>query len=283
MRNEAGPILDLRILRQYLMVLQLREDLLKGRLQCSVPIHALLGSFVVQAECGDFEPDEHGENLEYLSEFKFSPRQVFTVGQLKHQYVVQQVERIETFRTKLFGSLQGNDTRGRRTAILGQRQKTSIVRSRSAPSSGCRRPVCNRRSFGLGNSHLSQQSLDKQVCLNDSYGAVSLSFRLGSLRATKRLWKVGVEHHSFFRLSQTDLPHKEVGFMKLGSKFRYSGRTQHQARHSQEINRAPPDFERVSSKRFSSKVLDGNRRSETIQEIPKVEEGEEVEEQQPTD
>lgn len=62
--------------------------------------------------------------------------QVFTVGQLKHQYVVLQVERIETFRTKLFDYLQGNDTRGRRTAILGQRQKTSIVRSRSAPSSG---------------------------------------------------------------------------------------------------------------------------------------------------
>lgn len=58
------------------------------------------------------------------------------MGQLKHQYVVQQVERIETFRIKLFGSLQGNDTRGRRAAILGQRQKTSIVRSRSAPSSG---------------------------------------------------------------------------------------------------------------------------------------------------
>lgn len=40
-----------------------------------------------------------------------------------------------------------------------------------------------------------------------------------------------------------------------------SGRTQHQARHSQEINRAPPDFERVSSKRFSSKVLDGKLRT----------------------
>ena len=33
-------------------------------------------SYFITAECGDFEPDEHGENLEYLSEFKFSPRQV---------------------------------------------------------------------------------------------------------------------------------------------------------------------------------------------------------------
>ena len=48
-----------------------------------------------------------------------------------------------------------------------------------------------------------------------------LSFKLGSLRATKRLWKVGVENHSFFRLSQADLPPKDVGFIKLGSKFRY--------------------------------------------------------------
>ena len=61
------------------------------------------------------------------------------------------------------------------------------------------------------------------VCLpqNDYYTATVLSFKLGSLRATKRLWKVGVEHHSFFRLSQADLPPKDVGFMKLGSKFRY--------------------------------------------------------------
>ena len=56
---------------------------------------------------------------------------------------------------------------------------------------------------------------------NDYYGAIVLSFKLGSLRATKRLWKVGVENHSFFRLSQADLPPKDVGFIKLGSKFRY--------------------------------------------------------------
>ena len=56
---------------------------------------------------------------------------------------------------------------------------------------------------------------------NDYYGGTVLSFKLASLRATKRLWKVGVEHHSFFRLSQADLPPKDVGFIKLGSKFRY--------------------------------------------------------------
>ena len=56
---------------------------------------------------------------------------------------------------------------------------------------------------------------------NDHYGGIVLCFKLASLRATKRLWKVGVEHHSFFRLSQADLPPKDVGFIKLGSKFRY--------------------------------------------------------------
>lgn len=56
---------------------------------------------------------------------------------------------------------------------------------------------------------------------SDYYVATVLSFKLGSLRATKRLWKVGVENHSFFRLSQADLPPKDVGFIKLGSKFRY--------------------------------------------------------------
>ena len=59
------------------------------------------------------------------------------------------------------------------------------------------------------------------ITQNDYYGGTVLSFKLASLRATKRLWKVGVEHHSFFRLSQADLPPKDVGFIKLGSKFRY--------------------------------------------------------------
>lgn len=47
--------------------------MLSGRLPCSFVTHALLGSYAVQAELGDFDPDEHG--LDYISDFHFAPNQ----------------------------------------------------------------------------------------------------------------------------------------------------------------------------------------------------------------
>lgn len=47
--------------------------MLSGRLPCSFVTHALLGSYIVQAELGDYDPDEHG--LDYVSEFHFAPSQ----------------------------------------------------------------------------------------------------------------------------------------------------------------------------------------------------------------
>ncbi|KXJ13729.1 Band 4.1-like protein 1 [Exaiptasia diaphana] len=92
---------------------------------------------------------------------------------------------------------------------------------------------------------------------DDTYSATIVSFQFSSRRSSKRLWKVCVEHHSFFRLKTPAPIQSSSGFLKLGSKFRYSGRTQHQARHNEQVTlREQPSFNRVSSKRFSAKILD---------------------------
>lgn len=71
-----------------------------------------------------------------------------------------------------------------------------------------------------------------------------------------KLWKVCVEHHTFFRLTSTDTIPKSK-FLALGSKFRYSGRTQAQTRQASAlIDRPAPHFERTASKR-ASRSLDG--------------------------
>lgn len=70
------------------MCLQLRDDILSGRLPCSFVTHALLGSYTVQAELGDYEPEEHGPD--YVSDFRFAPNQTREleerVIELHHNY-----------------------------------------------------------------------------------------------------------------------------------------------------------------------------------------------------
>ncbi|XP_049567605.1 protein 4.1 isoform X7 [Orcinus orca] len=84
----------------------------------------------------------------------------------------------------------------------------------------------------------------------------TIGFKLPSYRAAKKLWKVCVEHHTFFRLTSTDTIPKSK-FLALGSKFRYSGRTQAQTRQASAlIDRPAPHFERTASKR-ASRSLDG--------------------------
>lgn len=62
-----------------------------------------------------------------------------------------------------------------------------------------------------------------------------------------------------FRLLLPEAPPKK--FLTLGSKFRYSGRTQAQTRRASAlIDRPAPYFERSSSKRYTmSRSLDGGK------------------------
>ncbi|MGH0151707.1 UNVERIFIED_CONTAM: hypothetical protein FKN15_020699 [Acipenser sinensis] len=84
----------------------------------------------------------------------------------------------------------------------------------------------------------------------------TIGFKLPNYRASKKLWKVCVEHHTFFRLTSTEATTPRR-FLALGSKFRYSGRTQAQTRQaSSMIDRPAPLFQRTASKR-ASRSLDG--------------------------
>lgn len=76
--------------------------------------------------------------------------------------------------------------------------------------------------------------------------------------------KIAIYKHAFFclifcRLLLPEAPPKK--FLTLGSKFRYSGRTQAQTRRASAlIDRPAPYFERSSSKRYTmSRSLDGGK------------------------
>lgn len=59
---------------RYQLCLQVRNDILEGRLPCSFVTHALLGSYLVQSELGDYDSQEM-KDRSYLKEFKLAPSQ----------------------------------------------------------------------------------------------------------------------------------------------------------------------------------------------------------------
>lgn len=58
---------------RYYLCLQLRDDVVSGRLPCSFATHALLGSYIAQSELGDYDPEELGSD--YVGDLRFAPNQ----------------------------------------------------------------------------------------------------------------------------------------------------------------------------------------------------------------
>lgn len=85
----------------------------------------------------------------------------------------------------------------------------------------------------------------------------TIGFKLADHRSAKKLWKACVEHHTFFRLMTPENHEKSGLFPKLGSKFRYSGRTMYQTNKTP-VDRPAPQFERsLTGKRLTSRSMDG--------------------------
>ncbi|XP_034721227.1 protein 4.1-like [Etheostoma cragini] len=68
-----SPVRKHSPVRRYFLCLQLRQDIVSGRLPCSFATHTVLGSYTVQSELGDYDPDECGSD--YVSEISFAPTQ----------------------------------------------------------------------------------------------------------------------------------------------------------------------------------------------------------------
>ncbi|KAI4542521.1 hypothetical protein MG293_007900, partial [Ovis ammon polii] len=72
-------------------------------------------------------------------------------------------------------------------------------------------------------------------------------------RTCKHLWKCAVEHHAFFRLrTPGNSKSNRSDLIRLGSRFRFSGRTEYQATHGARLRRTST-FERKPSKRYPSR------------------------------
>ncbi|XP_053122902.1 protein 4.1 isoform X27 [Hemicordylus capensis] len=244
---------------RYYLCLQLRKDIIGGRLPCSFATLALLGSYTIQSELGDYDPELH--SAEYVSEFKLAPNQTkeledkvmelhktyrsMTPAQADLEFL-ENAKKLSMYGVDLHQAkdLEGVDiTLGVcSSGLLVYKDKLRINRF---PWPKVLKISYKRSSFFIKIRPGEHEQYESTI-----------GFKLPSYRAAKKLWKVCVEHHTFFRLTSTEAIPKSR-FLALGSKFRYSGRTQAQTRQaSRLIDRPAPQFERTASKR-ASRSLDG--------------------------
>ncbi|XP_078092793.1 band 4.1-like protein 1 isoform X9 [Mustelus asterias] len=245
---------------RYYLCLQLRDDIISGRLPCSFVTHALLGSYTVQAELGDYDPEEYGPD--YVSEIRFAPNQTKELEE-------RVVELHKTYRGMTPGeaemnflenakklSMYGVDLHHAKDSegidiMLGVCANGLLIYRDRLRINRFAWPKILKISYKRSNFYIKIRPGEYEQFES------TIGFKLPNHRAAKRLWKVCIEHHTFFRLVSPEPPPK--GFLVMGSKFRYSGRTQAQTRQASAlIDRPAPYFERSSSKRYTmSRSLDG--------------------------
>lgn len=254
------PSLLTEDITRYLLCLQLREDVASGRLPCSFVTHALLGSYTLQAEIGDYEPDQP-RPLDFISQLTFAPNQNkemeekilelykshrgMTPAQADTQFL-ENAKKLSMYGVDLH---HAKDSEGV-DIMLGVCANGLLVYKDRLRINRFAWPKILKISYKRNNFYIKIRPGETEQFES------TVGFKLQNHRAAKRLWKVCVENHSFFRLNAPEPPTK-ARFLTLGSKFRYSGRTQAQTRMASSlIDRPAPSFERTSSKR-TSRSLDG--------------------------
>ncbi|KAM5180047.1 protein 4.1-like isoform 3-T4 [Mantella aurantiaca] len=258
---------------RYYLCLQLRQDILAGRLPCSFATLALLGSYTVQSEVGDYDEDLHG--TDYVSEYKLSPNQTkdleAKVAELHKSYrsmtpAQADLEYLENAKKLTMYGVDIHHAKDLEAVDIklgvcsgGLMVFKDNLRINRFPWPKVLKISYKRSSFFIKIRPGEQEQYESTI-----------GFKLPSYRAAKKLWKVCVEHHTFFRLTSAESIPKHR-FLSLGSKFRYSGRTQAQTRHASAlIDRPAPQFERTASKR-ASRSLDGAKKRHASFELRTLE------------
>uniref|UniRef100_A0AAY4BHN6 FERM domain-containing protein n=1 Tax=Denticeps clupeoides TaxID=299321 RepID=A0AAY4BHN6_9TELE len=256
---------------RYYLCLQLRDDVVSGRLPCSFATHSLLGSYTAQAELGDYDPDELGK--EYLNELRIAPNQtkeleekVMDLHQTHKGLTPAEAEMLFLENAKKL-SMYGVDLHHAKDSegveiMLGVCASGLLIYRDRLRINRFAWPKILKISYKRNNFYIKIRPGELEQFES------TIGFKLPNHRAAKRLWKVCVEHHTFFRLVSPEAPPKR--FLSLGSKFRYSGRTHTQTRRaSSQIQRPAPFIERSSSKRYTmSRSLDGATNHDNLMKEP---------------
>ncbi|VDO44550.1 unnamed protein product [Brugia timori] len=219
---------------RYLFALQIKRDLAMGELLCNENTAALLVSYIVQSDCGDFAAEDYPDDS-YLSSARFIPNQntefqrkvmenhMKLIGMSPGESdltLLETARRCDYYGVKLHAAKDVEGTEVNLTiAHMGIRVFHQFQCVSTFSWAKIRKLSFKRRKL-----------LIKLHPENYQYYKETIEFLFETRNECKNFWKKCVEHHTFFRCIEV-LPVKktrEGRFFSKGSAFRYQGRTQKQ-------------------------------------------------------
>uniref|UniRef100_A0A671V561 FERM domain-containing protein 3 n=1 Tax=Sparus aurata TaxID=8175 RepID=A0A671V561_SPAAU len=232
-------------LTRYLLYLQLKRDIYHGRLLCPFAEAAYLGACIVQAELGDYDPEEHPSD--YIRDFKLFPKQSLKLerkiieihknelrGQCAAYAELNMLQRAHSLETYGVDPHPCKDFTGS-TAFLGFTATGFVVFQG------------NKRIHLLKWNDVSKLKFEGKtfyVIGIQKEKKLVLTFHTSTPAACKHLWKCGVENQAFYKCaksSQIKTVCSSNIFFK-GSRFRYSGKVAKEViEASSKIQREPPE------------------------------------------
>nr|XP_018908523.1 PREDICTED: band 4.1-like protein 4A [Bemisia tabaci] len=249
----VDPCKLLEEITRYQFFLQVKQDILQGRLPVTPELAAELGAYVVQSELGDYDPRRHSPG--YVSEFRFVANQTAEletkiaqihkelVGQLPCEAELNYLDKVkwlEMYGVDLHPVLGDDNVE----YFLGL-TPTGVIVLRN------KNKVANYYWTRISKIYSKGKYFMLRVCdknnEENTYG-----FETPSRAACKHLYKCSAEHHSFFRLVQV-LPNPPDILTS-----RFSSRTEKLSGRSLQLSlRNPPNFVRTPSRRYQRRIVEG--------------------------